>query len=103
MRDEFIIISDVDKGVHRLTVSRATLENKKDNRDFLKWMVHRGQALLASLEAAPDDENHDDAEIVEHLLGEEAIRRLEEQLGFPESDPHGKPIPVPEAGAILED
>ncbi|MDE0826334.1 MAG: metal ABC transporter permease [Akkermansiaceae bacterium] len=41
------------------------------------------------------DHVHDDAEIVEHLLGEEAIKRLEEELGFPETDPHGSPIPQP--------
>lgn len=39
------------------------------------------------------DHVHDDAEIVEHLLGDEAIRRLEQELGFPHTDPHGRPIP----------
>jgi len=59
---------------------------------------HRLWELYLTNEALYEpDHVHDDAEIVEHLLGEEAIRRLEEQLGFPEIDPHGKPIPVPGA------
>ncbi|MDA1006030.1 MAG: hypothetical protein O3A87_06045, partial [Verrucomicrobia bacterium] len=46
------------------------------------------------------DHVHDDAEIVEHLLGEEAIQRLEAELGFPKTDPHGSPIPQPSAPPI---
>jgi ABC-type Mn2+/Zn2+ transport system permease subunit/Mn-dependent DtxR family transcriptional regulator len=60
---------------------------------------HRLWELYLTNEAAYQaDHVHDDAEIVEHLLGEEAIRRLEEELGFPQTDPHGRPIPtaVPE-------
>jgi manganese/zinc/iron transport system permease protein len=46
------------------------------------------------------DHVHDDAELVEHLLGEEAIRRLEAELGYPETDPHGRPIPGVEGMAM---
>ncbi|MGJ8673637.1 metal ABC transporter permease [Rubritalea sp.] len=45
---------------------------------------------LANYEA---DHVHDDAEKIEHVLGAEAVRRLERDLDFPEFDPHGKPIP----------
>ena len=41
----------------------------------------------------PADHVHDDAEIIEHILGEETVRRLEKQLNYPEYDPHGKRIP----------
>jgi len=36
-----------------------------------------------------------DAEVerLEHVVSEELVNRLEEALGFPESDPHGSPIP----------
>ncbi len=50
---------------------------------------------LTNEAAYQTDHVHDDAEIVEHLLGENAIRRLEQELGFPQTDPHGSPIPVP--------
>lgn len=57
---------------------------------------HRLWELYLTNEAAyQSDHVHDDAEIVEHLLGEDAIQRLEEELGFPETDPHGRPIPHP--------
>ncbi|MFC5049458.1 iron chelate uptake ABC transporter family permease subunit [Rubritalea spongiae] len=45
---------------------------------------------LANYEA---DHVHDDAEKIEHILGADAVRRLERDLDFPEFDPHGKPIP----------
>jgi manganese/zinc/iron transport system permease protein len=39
------------------------------------------------------DHVHDDAEIIEHVLGEDLVRQLERRLQFPETDPHGKRIP----------
>ncbi len=55
---------------------------------------HRLWELYLTNEAdyAPDHV-HEDAEKIEHILGEEAVRELERQLDFPETDPHGKPIP----------
>jgi ABC-type Mn2+/Zn2+ transport system permease subunit len=46
---------------------------------------------LANYEA---DHVHDDAEKIEHILGADAVRKLERDLDFPEFDPHGKPIPT---------
>ena len=39
------------------------------------------------------DHVHDDAEKIEHVLGEKVVRRLERILRNPRHDPHGKPIP----------
>lgn len=39
------------------------------------------------------DQIHEDAEQAEHYLSDEDLRKLDEQLGFPETDPHGSPIP----------
>jgi len=39
------------------------------------------------------DHVHDDAEKIEHVLGEDTVRQLERRLDFPQTDPHGKPIP----------
>jgi Mn-dependent DtxR family transcriptional regulator len=36
---------------------------------------------------------HDDAEKIEHVLGEEVVRQLERQLDYARRDPHGKVIP----------
>lgn len=39
------------------------------------------------------DHVHEDAEKIEHVLGEDTVRQLERRLQFPLTDPHGKPIP----------
>lgn len=41
----------------------------------------------------PLDHVHRDAEAMEHVLSDEAVDRIEEALGFPTVDPHGRPIP----------
>ncbi|MEE9372454.1 MAG: iron chelate uptake ABC transporter family permease subunit [Saprospiraceae bacterium] len=40
-----------------------------------------------------DDQIHEDAENLEHVLDHEMIDSLDEKLGFPDKDPHGAPIP----------
>ena len=40
---------------------------------------------------------HDDAEHLEHAVSDRLIERIDEMLGRPEVDPHGDPIPGPEA------
>ena len=39
------------------------------------------------------DHVHEDAEKIEHVLGEEVVRQLERRLEFARKDPHGKAIP----------
>lgn len=39
------------------------------------------------------DEIHAEAENLEHAVSERLIDRIDEQLGFPDRDPHGDPIP----------
>ncbi len=46
------------------------------------------------------DEVHDEAERLEHHLSDRLEARLDSILGFPETDPHGDPIP--REGADLE-
>src|SRR5262245_45933106 len=45
------------------------------------------------------DEVHDEAELLEHVVSERLIERIDEMLGRPTHDPHGDPIPNAE-GAI---
>jgi manganese/zinc/iron transport system permease protein len=55
---------------------------------------HRLWELYLTTEARFDhDHVHDNAEEIEHVLGEETVRELERRLGYPARDPHGKPIP----------
>ncbi|WP_156817163.1 iron chelate uptake ABC transporter family permease subunit [Rubritalea marina] len=51
------------------------------------------ELYLTDLMNYESDHVHDDAEKIEHILGEDAVRRLERDLDFPEFDPHGMPIP----------
>jgi manganese/zinc/iron transport system permease protein len=39
------------------------------------------------------DHVHDDAEVIEHVLGDDVVRQVERRLDFPVRDPHGKLIP----------
>ncbi len=40
------------------------------------------------------DEVHDEAELLEHVVSDRLIDRMDEMLGRPEADPHGDPIPT---------
>ncbi len=55
---------------------------------------HRLWELYLTDEAkiAPDHV-HDDAEEMEHVLGEETVRQIERTLNHAKEDPHGRPIP----------
>jgi len=55
---------------------------------------HRLWELYLTQEASyPPDHVHDDAEKIEHVIGEKTVRRLERILSNPQHDPHGKLIP----------
>lgn len=41
----------------------------------------------------PSDHVHRDADVMEHALTDDAVARLEELLGYPGVDPHGRRIP----------
>jgi DtxR family Mn-dependent transcriptional regulator len=40
-----------------------------------------------------EDEVHDEAERLEHACSDALMDKIEEKLGYPTEDPHGKPIP----------
>lgn len=39
------------------------------------------------------DEVHDEAEILEHAVSDRLLAKIDAELGFPDHDPHGDPIP----------
>lgn len=39
------------------------------------------------------DEVHDEAELLEHVVSDRLVERMDEMLGRPAADPHGDPIP----------
>jgi len=55
---------------------------------------HRLWELYLTNEAhIASDHVHEDAEKIEHVLGEETVLELERRLESPTKDPHGRPIP----------
>lgn len=42
------------------------------------------------------DEVHDEAEILEHALSDRLLDAIDDELGRPDRDPHGDPIPTPD-------
>jgi manganese/zinc/iron transport system permease protein len=59
-------------------------------RNHRLWELY----LTHAAELAPDHV-HEDAEKIEHILGEDIVRQLERRLNFASVDPHGKIIPGP--------
>ena len=57
-------------------------------RNHRLWELY----LTNAAQLAPDHV-HDDAEVIEHMLGDETVRRLERRLNYARRDPHGKLIP----------
>jgi ABC-type Mn2+/Zn2+ transport system permease subunit/Mn-dependent DtxR family transcriptional regulator len=48
-----------------------------------------------------EEQIHEEAEKYEHLLTDDILDEVDEQLGFPTTDPHGSPIPS-RSGALLQ-
>lgn len=101
----------------KLSVSPAAVSDmvsKLDKAGYIKNMPYKGFELTSKGEAValnlirkhrlwevflvkylmyPWDKVHEEAEKLEHSSSDELIEKLEEYMGFPESDPHGHPIP----------
>jgi ABC-type Mn2+/Zn2+ transport system permease subunit/Mn-dependent DtxR family transcriptional regulator len=55
---------------------------------------HRLWETYVEKEKITDTANvHRDAEEIEHVLSDDLIEELDKELGYPEKDPHGSPIP----------
>src|SRR5438093_5838321 len=46
-------------------------------------------------------EVHDEAELLEHVVSERLIERIDQMLGHPTHDPHGDPIPTAEGTIVM--
>jgi len=85
-------------------LSRRGFATQDENLIFLTpegwqkaWTIVRNHRLwelyLTRAAQIPADRVHDDAENIEHVLGEDVVRELERGLEYATKDPHGKPIP----------
>jgi DtxR family Mn-dependent transcriptional regulator len=67
-----------------------------EGENYAKNMVRRHriwETFLSRVLGISWDKVHDEAEKLEHSSSDELINKIEEYLDFPESDPHGYPIP----------
>lgn len=67
-----------------------------EGENYAKNMVRRHriwETFLHQVLGMPWDKVHDEAEMLEHSSSDELINRIEEYMNYPESDPHGYPIP----------
>lgn len=85
-REHFATLSDDGSMLHFTPAgwrkASAVVRNHRLWELYLTNVMHYGA-----------DHVHDDAEKIEHVLGEDTVRQLERRLDFPQLDPHGKAIP----------
>jgi DtxR family Mn-dependent transcriptional regulator len=65
--------------------------------DLAMRMVRRHRLIETWLVSHFDytwDEVHDEAEVLEHVVSDRLLDRVDAQLGYPKRDPHGDPIPA---------
>lgn len=70
-------------------------EGRQQALRVLRW--HRLlETFLVERLGVPIEEAHDEAEVLEHHLSEALGARIAADLGHPDHDPHGHPIPGPD-------
>jgi manganese/zinc/iron transport system permease protein len=93
---------ELERGVRRLT-SAGLVERQGDGLRLTPAGVEEAEGVVRKHRLwevyltrrldLPVDHVHRDAEAMEHALSDEAVDHLEEILGHPEVDPHGRAIP----------
>ena len=90
------------------TINRDTVYFTPEGRQRATEIVrnHRlWELYLTNTANIAPDHVHEDAEKIEHILGESVVRELERRLNYATEDPHGKPIPGPRdihVGPVVE-
>ena len=90
----------VQSGLATLSADGGTLFFTPEGESRARAIVrnHRlWELYLTHAASFSPDHVHDQAEEIEHVLGEETVRQLSRRLDFPEVDPHGRPIPTVDA------
>lgn len=96
------MLKRLDSLGYAVQVKRQGVELTEAGREAALTVVRHHRLLetyLATRLGMAWDEVHREAEVLEHHLSEALARRIDEELGYPERDPHGHPIPT-EAGEV---
>ncbi|MBK8955994.1 MAG: metal ABC transporter permease [Saprospiraceae bacterium] len=84
----------VHLGLYRETQNKFTLTELGKTRAIQLVRAHRlWETFLVEELGLETDQIHEDAEHIEHYLSQDDLIKLDEELGYPETDPHGSPIP----------
>ena len=74
----------------------GTIELTAEGTALALRMIRRHRLIetwLVSQYGYSWDQVHDEAEVLEHSMSDRLLDAIDEQLGHPERDPHGDPIP----------
>lgn len=80
-------------------VPRAGASLTPDGRSVALSVIRRHRLLelfLVQVVGLDWSEVHAEAELLEHAVSDRLLNRIDRLLGFPNTDPHGDPIPTPE-------
>jgi len=82
------------QGFLQLNNSNIQLTSKGVNEANRLVRAHRlWETYLVQQMGLTEEQIHEEAEKYEHLLTEELLDEVDQELGFPKIDPHGSPIP----------
>lgn len=85
------------------TGEHIALTQKGRDRAYELIRAHRlWETYLSNKLGVPEEGLHDHAEEYEHMLPPEMVEDLDKDLGHPEKDPHGSPIPRKDPGKAVQ-
>lgn len=85
----------INKGLMKSSSSGIGITDEGLETGYQLIRAHRlWETYLVEKVGLSEDQIHDDAENLEHLLNEEILEEVSSSLGNPRRDPHGSPIPT---------
>jgi DtxR family Mn-dependent transcriptional regulator len=121
--DELVPIGQVADRLEVTPGTATTMMNQLSKKGLVEYVSRRGVKLNEKGRRAAMDvlrrhrlvetflvefmkfdwaEVHEDAEVLEHVISDRLLQRMDEMLQHPTHDPHGAPIPGPD-GKINQD
>ena len=75
-------------GGNYILTEKGKKEAERLIRSHRLWETYITEKNIVNIE-----DIHQDAEKYEHILSDDLLTEIDEELGHPEKDPHGSPIP----------
>ncbi len=87
-------------------VPRRSVTLRKKGRTEALRVVRRHrlvETFLVTVMKLDWSEVHEEAEVLEHVISDRLLERMDEMLGHPSHDPHGDPIPDPHGNVAAQE